>query len=245
MELQNQIALITGGGSGIGREAALLLAREGAVVIISGRNAARGADTVAAIEAAGGKARFVAADLSDLASVRRLAEDVGEVDILVNNAGVFPFSPTLEQGLDAFEELFDTNVRGPYFLTAALVEKMSARGSGSIVNVTTIAAQSGMPVAGVYGATKAAFDSLTRTWATEFGKSGVRVNAVAPGHTRTDNVVDMIGEEAFEQAGAATPLARLGRPSEIAEAILFLASPRSSYITGTTLAVDGGFLAAG
>ncbi|MCW2917734.1 MAG: family NAD(P)-dependent oxidoreductase [Actinomycetia bacterium] len=245
MELQNQTALVTGGASGIGRETALLLAREGALVIISGRNAAKGAEAVAEIEAAGGKARFITADLSDLASVARLAEDAGEVDILVNNAGAFPFAPALEQGLDTFQELFDTNVRGPFFLTSALAGKMVAKGSGSIINVTTIAGLRGMPDTAAYGATKAAVDSFTRTWAAEFGGRGVRVNAIAPGHTKTENVTSMIGEEEFEEAGAATPLARLGRPREIAEAILFLASPRSSYITGVTLAVDGGYMAQG
>nr|WTB28893.1 SDR family oxidoreductase [Streptomyces sp. NBC_00830] len=245
MQFENQTALVTGSTSGIGREAALLLAQEGAFVIVSGRNAAKGADTVAAIEAAGGKAKFVAADLSDLDSVRRLAEEAGEVDILVNNAGAFPFAPTLEQGLETFNALLETNVRGTFFLTQALVERMVAKGAGSVVNVTTIAGLSGVGGTSVYGASKAAVDSFTRTWAVEFGGSGVRINAVAPGHTKTDNVVDMIGEEDFEQLGARVPLGRLASAREIAEAIVFLASPRASYITGVTLAADGGFMALG
>jgi NAD(P)-dependent dehydrogenase (short-subunit alcohol dehydrogenase family) len=245
MQLQDLTALVTGSTSGVGRETALLLAKEGALVIVSGRNAAKGADTVAAIEAAGGKAKFMAADLSDLESVRRLADKAGEVDILVNNAGAFPFAPTLEQGLDTFTTLFDTNVRGTYFLTQALVEKMAAKGAGSVVNVTTVAGLSGVGGTSAYGATKAAVDSFTRTWAVEFGGSGVRVNAVAPGHTKTDNVVDMIGEDDFEQLGARVPLGRLASAREIAEAIVFLASPRASYITGVTLAADGGFMALG
>jgi NAD(P)-dependent dehydrogenase (short-subunit alcohol dehydrogenase family) len=245
VQLHNQTALVTGSTSGIGRETALLLAEEGAFVIVSGRNTGKGADTVAAIEAAGGRAKFVTADLSDLDSVRHLSEAAGEVDILVNNAGAFPFAPTLEQGLDAFTTLVDTNIRGTYFLTAALVKKMAAKGAGSIVNVSSIAGLSGMAVASVYGGTKAAIDSFTRAWAVEFGGSGVRVNAVAPGHTRTDNVVDMIGEETFEELGRKVPLSRLGSAREIAEAIVFLASPKASYITGVTLAADGGFMAHG
>ncbi|MFJ8363981.1 SDR family NAD(P)-dependent oxidoreductase [Streptomyces sp. NPDC093984] len=245
MQFENQTALVTGSTSGIGREAALLLAEQGASVIVSGRNATKGAETVAAIEAAGGKATFVAVDLSDLESVRRLAEQAGDVDVLVNNAGAFPFAPTLEQGLEAFTTLLDTNVRGTFFLTQALVSKMAAKGRGSVVNVTTIAGLSGIQGTAVYGASKAAVDSFTRTWAVEFGGRGVRFNAVAPGHTRTDNVVDMIGEEDFEALGARVPLARLASAREIAEAVVFLASPRASYITGVTLPVDGGFMALG
>jgi NAD(P)-dependent dehydrogenase (short-subunit alcohol dehydrogenase family) len=243
VDLQNQIALVTGSTSGIGRETALLLAKEGASVIVSGRNAAKGEQTVAAIQAAGGAARFVAADLSDLASVEKLVEEAGEVDILVNNAGAFPFASTVDQDRASFENLFDTNVRGTYFLTAALVKGMAAKGAGSIVNTTTVADMRGLPGTSAYGATKAAIESLTRTWAVEFGGSGVRVNAVAPGHIRTDNVVEMIGVDNFERLGARVPLARLGEPREIAEVIVFLASPRASYITGVTLAADGGFLA--
>jgi NAD(P)-dependent dehydrogenase (short-subunit alcohol dehydrogenase family) len=244
MELQNKRALVTGATSGIGRETAALLAREGAAVIVAGRNADNGARTVAAIEAAGGTAHFVAADVSDLRSVQRLADAAGEVDILVNNAGAFPFSPTVDQDLASYEAIFNTNVRGTFFLTAALLPKMITGGGGSIVNVTTIAGLAGIAGTAAYGASKAAIDSMTRTWAAEFGKDGVRVNAVAPGHTDTENVTAMIGRDNFEQAGAATPLGRLGHPREIAEAIVFLASPRSSYITGTTLIADGGVIAA-
>ncbi|MCQ8194776.1 SDR family NAD(P)-dependent oxidoreductase [Streptomyces rugosispiralis] len=245
MQFENQTALVTGSTSGIGRETALLLAREGAFTIVSGRNAAKGTETVAAIEAAGGKARFIAADLSDLDSVRHLADEAGEVDILVNNAGAYPFAPTLEQSLDTFETMLDTNVRGTYFLTQTLVAKMAAKGSGSVVSVTTVAGLTGMAGTSVYGASKAAVDSFTRAWAVEFGKRGVRFNAVAPGHTDTENVANMVGQEDFEALGAKVPLGRLGAAREIAEAIVFLASPRAAYITGVTLPVDGGFMALG
>ncbi|MFG2075159.1 SDR family NAD(P)-dependent oxidoreductase [Nonomuraea maritima] len=245
MQLRNKTALVTGGTSGIGREAALLLAAEGAFVIVSGRSAAKGWAVVADIEAAGGRAMFVPADLSDLDSVSRLAETAGEVDILVNNAGAFPFAPTVEQDVATFTTLVDTNFRGTYFLTAALVRAMAAKGSGSVVNVTSVAGLSGMAVASAYGATKAAVDSLTRAWAVEFASSGVRVNAVAPGHIRTDNVVAMIGEDSFDELGKKVPMRRLGTPREAAEAIVFLASPKAGYITGVTLPADGGFMALG
>jgi NAD(P)-dependent dehydrogenase (short-subunit alcohol dehydrogenase family) len=246
MELQNQTALVTGGGSGIGRAAALALAREGAFVIVAGRNADRLAEVVAEIKAAGGEARDIAADISDLGSLQRLAEEAGEVDILVNNAGVYPFALAMKQGLEEFDRMFNTNVRGPFFLTAALAVKMVAKGSGTVINVSSTAGLRGFPGAAAYGATKAALDSFTRAWAAELGGSGVRVNSVAPGTIRTDNALKTRGEKEFEEVGRrSNPLGRLGRPDEIAEVILFLASPRSSYITGVTLPVDGGSMSLG
>lgn len=236
MELLDHSAVITGGTSGIGFEAARLLASEGARVIISGRNDARGVQAVATI---GENARFVQADMADAESVDSLVQQCGEVDIIVNNAGSFPSALTVEQGMTSFETMFDTNVRGAYFLVAGLVPGMLQRGRGSIVNVTTMAAFKGIPGASGYSASKAALESLTRTWAAEFGGSGVRVNSVAPGPTRTPGVAAEWGD-LNEQLGRALPLGRTAFASEIAEAVLFLSSPRSSFVTGSTLHVDGG-----
>ncbi|MFF0040254.1 SDR family NAD(P)-dependent oxidoreductase [Streptomyces mirabilis] len=169
MEFRDRKALVTGGATGIGFATARLLAREGAEVVIAGRSEEAGAKAAAVL---GGRARFLQADLRDPESVRRLVEEASDVDVLVNNAGAFPFAPTAEQGLNAFQQLFETNVQGPFFLTAALAQKMAARGGGSIVNVTTIAAQRGIPGTAAYGSTKAAVESLTRTWAVEFGCLG-------------------------------------------------------------------------
>ena len=242
MELQGQRVLVTGATAGIGQETAKLFARRGASVVITGRDTVRGAQTVAAIEAEGGRAEFIAADLIDIESVRRLAEQAGEVDVLVNNAAAHTFGPTLEQDVDSFDMTFDVNVRAPFFLAAALLPKMIARGSGAIVNISGAAASVGAAVAPVDGAAKAALESLTRSWAAAFGANGIRVNTVAPGPTRSDSAVDLFGDF-LEQLGSATPLGRTADPSEIAEAIVFLASPQASYITGATVMVDGGYTA--
>jgi NAD(P)-dependent dehydrogenase (short-subunit alcohol dehydrogenase family) len=236
MELMGLRALITGGTAGIGLEAARLFAQEGAAVIVTGRDAERGEKAVAAI---GPNGRFVRTDMADAESVEALVRECGDVDIVVNNAATFPASMTVEQDRSAFEAVFDTNVRGAYFLIAGLVPGMLKRGRGSIVNVTTLVASKGVPGASAYSASKAALEALTRTWAAEFGPHGVRVNSVAPGPTRTEGVVAEWGET-NEELGRALPLGRTAHPSEIAEAILFLASPRSSFVTGSTLHADGG-----
>jgi NAD(P)-dependent dehydrogenase (short-subunit alcohol dehydrogenase family) len=244
MKLQDQRVLVTGATAGIGQETAKLFARRGASVVISGRDTQRGAQTVAAIGAEGGRAEFIAADLNDIESVRRLAEHAGEVDVLVNNAAATrnTFAPTLQQDVHSFDMIFDVDVRAPFFLTAALLPKMIARGSGAIVNISTMGTSVGVAAAPVVAAAKAALESFTRSWAAAFGANGIRVNTVAPGPVRTDTAVGTLGD-GLEQLGSATPLGRTADPTEIAEAIVFLASPQASYLTGATVAVDGGFTA--
>lgn len=175
--------------------------------------------------------------------MKSLARQCGDVDVVVNNAASFPGALTVEQDVATFESTFDTNVRGAYFLVAALVPGMLRRGRGSIVNVTSMVAFKGVPGASSYSASKAALESLTRTWATEFGPQGVRVNSVAPGPTATPGVVAEWGDT-NDELGRALPLGRTAQPAEIAQAVLFLASPRSSFITGSTLHADGGGAAA-
>jgi NAD(P)-dependent dehydrogenase (short-subunit alcohol dehydrogenase family) len=236
MELAYKTALVTGGTAGIGLACARLLAHEGASVIISGRDTERGKAAAAGID---GSVRFVQAELSDVESVKSLVAQAGNVDILVNNAASFPAALTVEQEVTAFEKTFDTNVRGTYFLAAGLVPGMIERGRGSIINVTSMVASKGVPGASAYSASKAAVESLTRTWAAEFGAHGVRVNSVAPGPTKTEGVQAEWGDT-NEELGRALPLGRTAEPEEIAHAVLFLASPRSSFITGSTLHADGG-----
>ncbi|MCU1352784.1 MAG: family NAD(P)-dependent oxidoreductase [Acidimicrobiales bacterium] len=235
-DLRDQKALVTGATSGIGRAVALQLARQGAEVVVHGRDATRGAETVDTIAAVGGRARFVAADLADVADLQRLIDDVADVDVLVNNAGFSWFGPTADLDMAAFDALFVSGVRAPYFLVAAFAPKMAANGRGSVVNIGSMAGQIGLPGAAAYGATKAALSSMTRAWAAEFSPSGVRVNAVAAGpvYTRPQD------RERFDALGATTLLHRAAEPSEIAEAVGFLASPRASYITGAVIPVDGG-----
>ncbi|MGW4097024.1 SDR family NAD(P)-dependent oxidoreductase [Mycobacterium sp. NPDC004974] len=236
MELSQQCALVTGGTAGIGLASARLLAQAGASVMITGRDADRGAAAAAGI---GPRARFIQADLSDIRAVKELVKQVDTVDVLVNNAASFPAALTVDQEVSSFERTYGTNVRGLYFLTAGLVPGMLQRGRGSIVNVTTMVATKGIAGASAYSASKAAVESLTRTWAVEFGPAGVRANSVAPGPTRTEGVQAEWGES-NEELGRSLPLGRTADPEEIAQAVLFLASPRSSFVTGSTLHVDGG-----
>jgi NAD(P)-dependent dehydrogenase (short-subunit alcohol dehydrogenase family) len=235
-DLQDQTALVTGATSGIGRAIALQLARQGAAVLVHGRDAQRGAATVEAITTAGGRARFAVADLSDPSDLRRLVDGIGEVDVLVNNAGFSWFGPTADLEVETFDAMFVSNVRAPYFLVAALAPKMAAKGRGSIINVSSMAGQIGLAGSAAYGATKASLSSMTRAWAAEFSPRGVRVNAVAPGPVYTGGA----DAERTKNLGTTTLLNRAANAEEVAEVVGFLASARASYITGAIIAVDGG-----
>lgn len=186
----------------------------GQTALITGRDHRRGQTVLDELPGV----RFVPADLADAASVASLVDQAGDVDILVNNAASFPGALTVDQDMATFETTFDTNVRGSYFLTAGLVPGMLRRRRGSIVNVTSMVASKGVGGASTYG---------------------VRVNSVAPGPTKTEGVEAQWGDT-NEELGRALPLGRTADPEEIAHAVLFLASPRSSFITGSTLHADGG-----
>src|SRR3989449_1807032 len=236
-------ALVTGGTSGIGRAAAKKLAQLGIHVIVVGRNAERGEKTVAEIRAAGGKADAISADLHDASSAREVARRAIElgndrVDILINSAGIFPSGPTHEMTEEAFESVYALNVKVPYFLVATLAPLMAKRGKGAIVNVSTMAADYAVSGLSLYGSSKAAINLLTKAWAAEYGPSGVRVNAVSPGPTRTEGT-DAMGE-ALDQLAAQAPAGRPATADEIAEAIVFFATDRASFIHGAKLAVGGG-----
>ena len=235
-DLEGISALVTGASSGIGRAAAEALGRHGAEVVVHGRDAARGSAVVDTITAEGGKARFVAADLTDPHQLDDLADQARTVDVLVNNAGFSWFGPTAELDVATFDRLFAANVRAPYFLVAALAPQMAARNGGSIVNIASMAGQIGLAGSAAYGATKATLASMTRSWAAEFSPAGVRVNAIAAGPVLTGGAAPA----RIEALGATTLLARPAQPGEIASVIAFLASPKASYITGAVIAADGG-----
>ena len=245
--LKDRTALVTGSTSGIGKATAIALAARGARVLVVGRDEQRAKDVVAEIEGSGGSAAFRLATLSDLDSARDLAEWAteagdGHVDILINNAGVAVLGPSNAATEAEFDGTFALNVKVPFFLVASLAPAMAERGWGSIVNVSTMVASFGQAGMAMYGASRAALELLTKAWAAEYGPSGVRVNAVAPGPTRTA-LMEGVPEEMVSQLAAQAPAGRVARPAELAAAIVFLASDDASFVHGVTLAVDGGRVA--
>ena len=246
-DLRGKTALVTGSTSGIGRATAMGLAARGAHVLIVGRDEQRAEDVIAEIEGSGGSAAFRLTTLGDLESGRDLVEwatEAGDrhVDILINNAGIALLGPSNAATEAEFDETFALNVKVPFFLVASLAPAMAERGWGSIVNVSTMVASFGQAGMAMYGASRAALELLTKAWAAEYGGRGVRVNAVAPGPTRTA-LMKGIPDEMVNQLAGQAPAGRVAEPEEIAAAIVFLASDEASFVQGVTLAVDGGRVA--
>jgi len=236
LPLHDHTALVTGASAGLGRAISRQLARDGAAVIVHGRDAIRGQAVVDTITADDGTARFVAADLSNPADLDVLVQQTGDIDILVNNAGFSVFGATADLTVDRFDMLFASNVRAPYFLVAAFAPGMATRGRGSIITISSMVGRVGLATTAAYGATKGALDAMTRAWAAEFSPRGVRVNAVAPGPVYTDGALP----DRTTALGTTTPLGRAASAEEIADVVAFIASPRASYITGAIIAADGG-----
>lgn len=249
--LDGKTALITGGASGIGRATALLLAAHGARVAIADVADAAGAGVVAEIERDGGKAFFLHCDVSDPADAERTvaaAADLGGPHILFNNAGVTRRRSVVETTVAEWDRVVAINLRGVFLMSKFAIPRMAAAGGGAIINTGSGWGLKGGKDAAVYCATKGAVVNLTRAMALDHAAQNIRVNCVCPGDTDTA----MLGEEgrqlnldarAFRQEAAARPMNRIGTPEEIAHAVLFLASAQSSFVTGTTLVVDGGGLA--
>lgn len=246
--LDDRVALVTGGGSGIGRAAAIALGRDGARVVVAGRRVADGEETAGLIEAAGGRATFVRADLANPDEIEALFEaarrHVGPVTIAFNNAGVQePRAPLagLDPGL--YDHVFGVNVRAVLLCMQHEIRHMLEAGGGVIVNNASVSgARNPNPGLALYSASKAAVISLTRSAAMEYGPRSIQVNAVSPGRVRTAMMLAS-GIADMSEVARGLPLGRLGRPEEVAEAVVWLASAASGFVTGHVLAVDGGFLA--
>jgi len=250
--LTGKAALVTGAGSGIGRATALALAREGARVMVSDVNAEGGAETVRLIEAAGGVARFVPLDVTDEPAwewaMAATADAFGPLGVLVNNAGALPEQIPLEETtLESWRRVNAVNLDGVFLGVKHGIRTMRA-GGGAIVNLASVYALVGAAHIGGYGAAKGGVASLTRSAAVECAALGypIRVNAVCPGYIdtqMTDETSVALGYDVREAMAKQAPMKRIGRPEEVAEAIVFLASERSAFTTGTTLTMDGGYAA--
>jgi NAD(P)-dependent dehydrogenase (short-subunit alcohol dehydrogenase family) len=248
-QLEKKVAIITGAGSGIGKETALLFAREGAKVVVSDINDEAGKQVVSEIKADGGEAIFVKADTSKAqdheALVKQAVETYGKLDIAVNNAGIGGANaPVGEYPLDSWQKVLDINLTGVFYGMRYQLPAMEKNGSGSVINIASILGQAGFGGSSAYVASKHGVVGLTKAAGIEYGPQKVRVNAIGPGFIYTGLVnEETMGKEALEMLETKHALGRLGEPIEIAEMALWLASDKSSFATGTYYPVDGGYLA--
>lgn len=248
-DFSGKVALVTGATSGIGRDAALAFARSGASVAFNGRRADKGEELAAEIEALGAQALFVQGDVTDENDVKALVSGVrdkwGRLDFAFNNAGVEgDFQNSTAITPEGYRKVFDINVLGVMLSQKHEIPLMLESGGGSIVNNSSIAGLIGMAGIPVYIASKHAVVGLTKSTALEMAQQGIRVNSVAPGGIKTDmadRFLDEMGMESLDDFGAMHPIGRVGTPEEITDAVLWLASDRSSFVTGQNLAVDGAF----
>jgi len=252
MQLPGKVALITGGASGIGRATALLFAREGATVAIADLNAQAGGAVASEIAQSGGRAIFEPADVTDAEDCRRLAErtirEFERIDILFNNAGIIRRATVLDLSEGDWDRVMTVNVKSIYLLSREVIPQMQKQGGGSIINTASGWGLAGGAKAAVYCASKGAVVLLTKAMAIDHGPQKIRVNCICPGDTDTSMLraeAQQLGEanDHFLAEAAKRPLGRVGSADEIAQAVLYLASDASSFVTGTALVVDGGGLA--
>ncbi len=243
-DLAGKIAIVTGGSRGIGRATSVALAQAGALVLVNYRSNEEAArETVRLIEEAGGRAELVAFDVTDPDSVDRSIKEAvtrhGQIDILVNNAGISIDQLLLRVTAKDLEMTWATNVNGAVYCAKACIRPMMKKRWGRIINLSSVVAESGNAGQAVYSASKAALLGLTRSLAREYASRGITVNAVAPGFIETDMTADL-PEAARQGIVDRTPLGRIGRPEEVAAAVVFLASEEAGYITGQVVRVNGG-----
>lgn len=244
MLLENKIAIVTGGTRGIGLATVEAFLREGATVILTGSRQETAEKAVAALKEKDPNAKVagIAPNLSDLASVeaafQKVAQEYGRIDILVNNAGMSDSTPFDKYDEATFEKVMDLNVKGVFTCARAVTPIMQAQGSGVILNTSSMVSRYGQPSGIAYSTSKFAVNGFTLSLARELGKHGIRVNAVAPGITDTD-MMRAVPEQVIQALSAQIPLGRIGKPEEVANAFVFLASEMASYITGVVLSVDG------
>jgi 3-oxoacyl-[acyl-carrier protein] reductase len=241
--LEGRIALVTGASQGIGRACALALAQSGATVALAARNEAKLAEVVAEIEAAGGKAAAFALDVSSEESIKNGAKAVlaqfGKVEILVNNAGITRDGLLMRMKRADWDEVIGTNLTGAFLLTQALVPAMMKNRWGRIINISSVVGRTGQAGQANYAASKAGLIGFTRSLARELASRGITANAIAPGYIETP-MTEVLNEQQRTAMMAAIPLARPGRPEDIAQSVVFLASEAAGYITGHVLDVNGG-----
>ena len=246
-QLENKVAIITGSGSGIGRSAAELFAWEGAKVVVSDINEAHGNEVVEAIKKKGGEAFFIKADTSSPADnealVKKTLEKYGTLDIAVNNAGIGgPLGVTGEYPIDGWKKVIDINLSGVFYGLRYQIPAMLAKG-GSIVNIASILGKAGTKFSPAYVAAKHGVVGLTKAAALEYADKKIRINSVGPGYIKTPLVMNALDEATLKGLVGLHPIGRLGESEEIAELILWLASSKSSFVTGGYYAADGGYLA--
>jgi 3-oxoacyl-[acyl-carrier protein] reductase len=246
--LEGKVAIVTGASKGIGAAIAQHLADAGAAVAVNYSSSKDGADRVVAdIKSGGGKAFAVQANLAKKADVARLFAETkkafGKIDILVNNAGVYEFVPLEQITEEHFHKHFDLNVLGLILASQEAVKHFDPKDGGSIINISSLVSRMALPSAAVYSATKAAVDAVTRSLAAELGPRNIRVNAINPGMVETEGTHSqgITESDMRKQVEAQTPLGRIGQPQDIGPAAVFLASPGSSWITGETLFISGGY----
>lgn len=245
MRLKDKVALITGGSKGIGRETALLFAREGAALVLADIDQISGDEVVAEITRLGGTAVFYRADVCDRTAVNSMVEDAvkhfGRIDILINNAGITRDSLLTKMDEAAWNTVININLTGVFTCTQAVAPIMMQQGSGSIISASSVVGVYGNIGQTNYAATKAGVIGMTKSWAKELGRKGIRVNAIAPGFIVSD-MTGKVPEKVMSLMREKTPLGRLGTTTDVAKAYLFLASDESSFINGEILSVDGGLV---